>query len=191
MERKLLNEAVKPLKLKIHSQKKQSDITGRRINKTSVLRLFRDCFLAGIIAYILFGQVFGIAFEKGEPGAEAGNIIIFNRLNKRPKVNDTAIIAAFSGKRYLAGRVIAESGDKIDINNKADALVVSGNRSKKSYKIENTADGRGTIDYPTTVPVESIFILGDEGGKALDSRRIGVVNLRRVAGTALFIFKMP
>lgn len=191
MERQLLHRAVEYFRLKLHSNKKDSAAAGRKINRKGVLRLFRDCVLAGIVTYILFGQIFGIAFEKGEPGAEAGNLIVFNRLNKKPKINDTAVIAAFGGKRYLAGRVIAASGDKVDIDGKNDSIVVSGSHSKLSYKLKDSADGRGTIDYPTTVPVESIFVLGDKSEKSLDSRQLGVINLRRVAGTALFIFKMP
>lgn len=187
-------ETVQLLKAENQNNAVPKRSTDRKFNRKRILRILRELILGGAITYILFGQVFGIAVVRGnamKPDIQSGSLILFFRLDKQPTKGNIVIFTTSGDKNFLVRRVIAKGGDTVNINDKKDMLAVSGNQGKTSYVLNKTINDSDTNTYPIKVPVESIFVLGDNSGNSLDSRQLGVINLRRVVGTTFLVLKVP
>ena len=118
-----------------------------------------------------------------EPSLEKGELVLFSEGSDcRPG----DIIAFFSNGRVIVKRVIAESGDWIDIEEDG-TVCVNGRKCKEPYLKEKV---RGTVDMelPCKVPEGCLFVLGDHRSVSVDSRddRIGFVDQEQVIGRIVF-----
>ena len=82
------------------------------------------------------------------------------------------IIAFYHNKKILIKRVIAQSGDVVDMD---DNGCVSVNKQKlnEPYALLST-DGECDITFPYTVPDSRFFVLGDDRSVSVDSRSSAV-----------------
>ena len=88
----------------------------------------------------------------------------------------------------IVKRVIARSGQTVDIDFSTGSVYVDGVLLKEDYINELTFTEEGTV-FPLTVPEGSIFVMGDNRNHSNDSRdsRLGTVDTRYVIGKAVFM----
>ena len=104
---------------------------------------------------------------------------------KTKKINQGDIISFYYGNKILVKRVIAGSGDWVNI--KEGIVYVNGEALKESYVNDNKYD-IGDIKYPYQVPDGQWFVLSDNRVDTQDSRyvQIGCVKNDDVVGKILF-----
>lgn len=161
----------------------------RKIRIRFILRLF---FSAAAV-YLLFGVFFGLALVDGSsmiPGIPQGSVVLFLRLDRTPQRGDVVVFYTSSSKKYLIKRVVAKSGDTVALGQDG-TFQVNGKPENGGVAIGKATDEKSLVSYPLKVPVESVFVLGDNRSNSLDSRQLGVINLRRITGTALLVFRRP
>ncbi len=96
------------------------------------------------------------------------------------------IIAFYYNNNILVKRVIANSGDWVDIDLDGN-VYVNGTPVEEPY-LEEKAFGEPDIDFPYQVPDERIFVLGDNRAVSIDSRHsaVGCVTSEQVVGKIVF-----
>ena len=109
---------------------------------------------------------------------QRGDIVVFIYPNDRSK--------------DFIKRVIGVSGDKIEIKNKI--IFINGKQYSDAYGIySDNVIYPGSMQPrdnfgPVTVPPESLFVMGDNRDKSMDSRYWGFVDLKDVEGKAFIIY---
>jgi signal peptidase I len=158
------------------------------------LRFLLEIAAAGLAVYLLFGVVFGVAIIDGDsmsPNIPGNSLIFLLRLDHNPNIGDVVIVSAASDKKYIIKRVVAKSGDTVALDSNTKTMSVNGVPETQTYAAGKTDNTDGNLTYPFTVPIESMFILGDNRGNSVDSRQLGAINLRRIVGVALLEVKLP
>ena len=87
---------------------------------------------------------------------------------KTSKLKTGDIIAFYHGNKILVKRVIAVSGDWVNIDSNG-VVYVNGNELKETYVSELVRGDTG-ITYPLQVSDNSVFVLSDERDITMDSR---------------------
>lgn len=152
--------------------------------------------VAALVVVLLVHQ-FGFNFStvRGhsmQPTLEEGEWLFVNKAAVafgRPKRGDIIILkepaaANADDHPYLVKRVVAVSGDKVEI--RKGKLYVNGQQQAEPYIDTPAEDG----DYgPTVVGIQCVFVMGDNRHRyaSEDSRSFGAVPLRLVQGRAEFI----
>ena len=151
-------------------------------------------FLA--VVWILFFKIIGITHmptEGMEPRIDAGDLLVFYRLDREPKFRDVIIfekdIEGDGTKTLMVGRVMAAPGDTVDIN-EYNRFVVNGNVivESESY-IRETAKRGDRVTYPITLGEDEYFILSDNRAQGVDSRYFGPVSKKEILGTIITLFR--
>jgi signal peptidase I len=111
-------------------------------------------------------------FETAPP--QRGQLVIFDR----------------KGTPYLK-RVIAIAGDTVQVTNQA--VTVNGTRLMEPYAATSSYETEEGDFGPATVPANHLFVLGDNRGVSLDSRRpeIGFVSNTSALGRPLYVVRSP
>ena len=96
------------------------------------------------------------------------------------------IIAFYYNNNILVKRVIANSGDWVDIDLQGN-VYVNGEEIDEPYLNEKSF-GEPDIDFPYQVPDERIFVLGDNRAVSVDSRNyaVGCVTSEQIVGKIVF-----
>ncbi len=104
---------------------------------------------------------------------EAKDVVknISNRINNKIEV------------KYIIKRVIAVSGDTLDI--KDGYVYLNGNKLEEDY-IKGQTFERSDFSYPIIIPENHVFVLGDNRENSLDSRIIGLIEHDQVKGKVVF-----
>lgn len=96
------------------------------------------------------------------------------------------VIAFYYNNSLLVKRVIAVTGDWVDIDKEGNVFV-NGVQLDEPY-VSDKALGECNITLPYQVPEERIFVMGDHRETSIDSRNtaVGCVNKDLVVGKLLF-----
>ena len=91
--------------------------------------------------------------------------------------------------RNLIKRIIAVSGQTIDIDFETGEVTVDGEVLDEPYILERTHLDEGT-EFPLTVPEGEVFVMGDNRNASRDSRSlsVGTVKEEYIVGRVLFRF---
>ena len=96
------------------------------------------------------------------------------------------IVAFYYNNNILVKRVIASSGEWVDID--LDGNVYVNQQKLDEPYITDKAFGEPDIDFPYQVPDERIFVLGDNRSVSIDSRHrsVGCVTSEQIVGKIVF-----
>ena len=170
------------------------------IRRRKIVREYRRAIFGAIRALVIFAAaavllstiwfpVMQVQKSSMTPTLHDGEALIFF---KTDKVKKGEIVAFHNNNQILIKRVIAVSGEMVDID--PDGLVfINGVRLEEPY-LAGASLGECDIGLPCLVPAGEFFVMGDNRTLSLDSRNsgIGTVSQNQVAGKALFrIWPLP
>lgn len=125
-------------------------------------------------------QIYGSSMT---PSLEDGEIVVST---KSSEFESGDIVAFYYNNKVLIKRVIATSGEWIDI--KADGTVFVDSTELNEPYIAEKSFGNGDIEFPYQVPENRIFVMGDHRSVSVDSRNsvIGCVSEEEIVGKIVF-----
>lgn len=155
----------------------------KRFRKYKMYGVFACCLVAAIaVGMMINPYFFGFDVIQGksmDATFEEESILFARRDDVQPQKGDLVIFNQDNAlKGYLIKRVVATSGDTVDIDDSGN-VYVNGQRyeTDKSYYRKNG-------DIPVLIPEGKLFVLGDNGDESADSRHkfIGLVDVSAVKG---------
>ena len=125
-------------------------------------------------------QIYGSSMS---PTLEPGDLVLSV---KNEKLETGDVVAFYQGNKLLIKRVIATSGQWVDIDNDG-AVTVDGLVLDEPY-IKELSLGNCDIEFPHQVKEAHYFIMGDNRDTSLDSRAsvIGDVSEEQIEGKVVF-----
>lgn len=167
-------------------------IIKKRLNKIyfkkDTISLITKILLICIFIFILTKFLITIYPVNGdymEPNIKDGDLAIVYKLDKEYGIDDV-IVYEVDGQKYIS-RIIAKSGDIVDINNDGNVLI-NGNIIDEEYIFFETYKSEN-IPYPITLNDNEVYVLGDMRLKAKDSRDFGVIDTNQIYGKVINIFR--
>ncbi|WP_278321269.1 signal peptidase I [Lachnoanaerobaculum umeaense] len=139
--------------------------------------------------YVLVFIVFGIRISPNNemlPRVRAGDLLFFYRLENNLKSGD-AICYKVDGEKYI-GRIMAASGDSIDIDDNGNVILNGAILVEDDIK-GSTGKYDTNITYPIILGENEYFILADNRTLAKDSRYFGVVNKKSIEGKIIIVIR--
>ena len=150
--------------------------------RNTVYTLITVAAVAVLIAVLIMPvlQIYGTSMT---PTLAEGNIVV----SLKGKDFDTGdVIAFYYNNKILVKRVIANSGDWVDISK--DGKVYVNNEAINEPYITDQALGECDIKLPYQVPESRVFVMGDHRSVSVDSRNtaIGCVSDEQIVGKIVF-----
>ena len=136
-----------------------------------------------VLVAVLWLPVLRIYGSSMTPNLSEGDIVLSVK-GSSFKTGD--VVAFYFNNKILVKRVIANSGDWVDID--VDGNVkVNGTLIDEPY-VSEKAFGECNIDLPYQVPESRIFVMGDHRSTSVDSRNsaIGCVSEEQIVGKIVF-----
>jgi signal peptidase I len=136
-----------------------------------------------ILVAMLFLPVLRIYGQSMNATLSSGELVVSI---KGAKFETGDIIAFYYNNNILVKRVIANSGDWVDIDLEGN-VYVNGQPIDEPY-LNEKAFGEPDIDFPYQVPDERVFVLGDNRAVSIDSRylSVGCVTSEQIVGKIVF-----
>lgn len=140
------------------------------------------------LIFLLTSKVFRLNVVVGDsmaPNYQDGDLLICNRLQRKEfKTGEVIIFKEKDGYKdgYLVKRVVAVGGEAVEI--KDNTVYVDSQILSESY-VKNE-DNMVDMDKET-VPKDSLFVMGDNRDKSLDSRsdKVSFVSISQVYGKVI------
>jgi signal peptidase I len=166
--------------------KDELDRERHRNTRTDILRntafLLLVAAAAAVLVVTLWMPVLRVYGVSMSPNLADGNVVITVKTSSYARGD---VIAFYYNNKILVKRVIATSGQTVDIDD--DGVVkVDGQVLDEPY-VEAAALGDCDITFPYTVPDSRVFVLGDNRSVSVDSRsaQIGCVSDEQIVGRLL------
>lgn len=126
------------------------------------------------------------------PTLRNGERLVISNLFYEPAPGDIVVLCGEADReegRNLIKRIIAVSGQTIDIDFETGEVTVDGEVLDEPYILERTHLDEGT-EFPLTVPEGEVFVMGDNRNASRDSRSlsVGTVKEEYIVGRVLFRF---
>ena len=136
-----------------------------------------------ILTAMLFLPVLRIYGESMNATLKSGELVLSVK-GAHFKTGD--IVAFYYNNNILVKRVMANSGDWIDID--LDGNVYVNQQLVDEPYLTEKAFGEPDIDFPYQVPDERVFVLGDNRSVSIDSRHkaVGCVSSEQIVGKIVF-----
>lgn len=117
------------------------------------------------------------------PTLTEGNIVVSL---KGSRFDTGDVIAFYYNNKVLVKRVIANTGDWVDIDKEGNVYV--NNELINEPYLTDKAFGECNIDLPYQVPESRIFVMGDNRSVSVDSRNtaVGCVAEEQIVGKIVF-----
>lgn len=136
-----------------------------------------------VLVVVLFLPILRIYGKSMKGTLNSGDIVV----SVKDSSFDTGdVVAFYYNNNILVKRVIAESGDWVDIDDKGN-VYVNEKKLKEPY-LTKKAYGNTNITFPYQVPEDRIFVMGDNREVSIDSRNtsIGTVSDEQIVGRLVF-----
>lgn len=165
----------------LYKKAKYRKLFSEKIRSTIFMLIVVAAF--AILVAMLYLPTLRIYGKSMKGTLESGDIVLAVKSN-RFKTGD--IVAFYYNNNILVKRVIAESGDWVNIT-KDGTVYVNDKKINEPY-IENKAYGETNIKFPYQVPENRIFVLGDNRKVSIDSRNtsVGAVSDEQLVGKLIF-----
>lgn len=165
----------------LYKKAKYRKLFSEKIRSTVFMLIVVAAF--AILVAMLYLPTLRIYGKSMKGTLESGDIVLAVKSN-RFKTGD--IVAFYYNNNILVKRVIAKSGDWVNIT-KDGTVYVNDKKINEPY-IENKAYGETNIKFPYQVPENRIFVLGDNRKVSIDSRNtsVGAVSDEQLVGKLIF-----
>ena len=147
------------------------------------------------VLWVLFFKIIGITHMPNEdmyPRIDAGDLVLFYRLDKDPKAQDIIVMEKSTPedaeKQLFVLRVVAVAGDTVDISD-GERLVVNGNTLVETNIFYPTPRYQNYTNVPVTLGEGECFVLADSRNGGADSRYFGVVKKDEIEGTVITVLR--
>ena len=136
-----------------------------------------------VLVATLWLPVLKIYGSSMEPTLEKGQVVVSV---KTTKLKSGDVVAFWQGNKLLVKRVIACSGQKVDIDGNGK-VSVDGKVISEPY-LDSESLGNTDIDFPHQVEDSRWFCMGDNRESSIDSRSaaIGDISKEQIEGKVLF-----
>ena len=130
-------------------------------------------------------QIYGNSMT---PTLKEGQIVVSLKGND---LEQGDLVAFYIGNKLLVKRVIAESGEWVDITEEG-VVFVNGKELDEPY-LQEKAFGECDIELPYQVPESRYFLMGDHRTSSVDSRSsvIGCIDKEQIVGKIVFCVWPP
>ena len=130
-------------------------------------------------------QIYGNSMT---PTLKEGQIVVSLKGND---LEQGDLVAFYVGNKLLVKRVIAESGEWVDITEEG-VVFVNGKELDEPY-LQEKAFGECDIELPYQVPESRYFLMGDHRTSSVDSRSsvIGCIDKEQIVGRIVFFVWPP
>ena len=154
----------------------------RQVLKNTVGGLITVAAAAVLVAVLLL-PVLRIFGKSMSPTLKEGDIVLSL---KTGEFSTGDVVAFYYNNKILVKRVIASSGDWVDLD-KDGTVYVNREKIDEPYLTE-LAYGETNIELPFQVPESKIFVMGDNRAVSVDSRNtaVGCVAEEQVVGKIVF-----
>ena len=155
--------------------------------KSTVATLIVVAAVAVLIA-TLWMPVLQIYGNSMTPTLKEGQIVVSL---KGRDLEQGDLVAFYVGNKLLVKRVIAESGEWVDITEEG-VVFVNGQELDEPY-LQEKAFGECDIELPYQVPESRYFLMGDHRASSVDSRSsvIGCIDKEQIVGKIVFCVWPP
>ena len=138
---------------------------------------------AAILIAYLWLPILQVTGTSMAPTLSEGELLVASKLDTY-ETGD--LIAFYYNNKILVKRVIATSGDWVDISE--DGTVYVNNIALEEPYLTDKALGNCNIELPYQVPETKIFVMGDHRSVSLDSRNttIGCVSEEQIVGRVFY-----
>lgn len=169
------------------SQKPAKKSRGSLSLGIEIVVIVAAAFVIAMLVQFFLVKPFSIHQVSMEPTLVEGDRILLSRLTyhfRDPKSGDVVVFnSPVNDEEDLVKRIVAVAGDSVAIRN--GTLYVNGKMQEEPYLLERPFYG----DYAeTTVPVDHVFVLGDNRNNSSDSRVFGAISIDSIIGEAFVIY---
>lgn len=150
--------------------------------RSTIYTMITVAAIAVLIA-VLFLPVLRIYGSSMNPTLNEGDIVLSLK-GSEFKTGD--IIAFYYNNKILVKRVIANTGDWVDIDEEGNVFV-NGEKLNEPY-LKDKAFGETDIKLPYQVPDKRVFVMGDNRSVSVDSRNtsVGCVAEEQIVGKIVY-----
>lgn len=155
------------------------------------LQCVLTALLIAVLLFLFVGRIISVEGISMERTLVEGDRVVASNLFYTPRNGDIIVFHSpterFDGTP-LVKRVIAVSGQEIDIDFDAGHVFLDGNLLDEPY-INNLTTSGGDFAGPVYIPDGYVFVMGDNRGFSTDSRNnsVGLVDTRYILGRVLMI----
>ena len=142
-----------------------------------------------VLVAVLFLPVLRIYGHSMKGTLDSGDVVVSVKSNH---FETSDIVAFYYNNNILVKRVIAKSGDWVDMDEEGN-VYVNDQKLDEPY-LTTKAYGHTDITFPYQVPENRIFVMGDNREVSIDSRNtsIGTVSEEQIVGKLVFkIWPLP
>lgn len=151
--------------------------------RSTIFGLITVAAIAVLVA-VLFLPVLHIYGQSMNGTLDNGDIVLSV---KSDSMDTGEIVAFYYNNNILVKRVIANSGEWVDIDEEGN-VYVNQKKIDEPYLHEPKAYGETDIELPYQVPEGKVFVMGDNREVSIDSRNtsVGCVDQEQVVGHIIF-----
>lgn len=147
-------------------------VKGRRRFRRVLFGVLGTLVVVAAVAVLLATRFFPVLQIYGDsmtPTLNEGDVVV---TFDRGDLQQGDVVAFYHNNKVLVKRVIARTGDWVDIKSNG-AVYVNGQRLDEPY-VDQLALGSCNITLPYQVPESHVFVMGDHRSDSIDSRSTAV-----------------
>ena len=184
MDEENSDPGMRPLPVEVAGERRRLRQRARLRRKLlTTLGILTVVAAAAVLLSTFLFPVIQVTGDSMEPTLTDGDVLVL--LNTNSYKGGQLCCVAWQNK-LLIKRVIALSGDQVDIDQSGN-VTVNGQALDEPYVTEKSL-GECDIEFPYQVPEGKVFVMGDRRASSIDSRSsaIGCVGDDQIVGRVLF-----